>query len=145
MVNVEFIKSMQIGKLMRFFQISIYSIFQLQHHKLFLSMLTDIVTKSFHNLKLQRNMNILKENYSSKDSYNLKLQIIMSRFILEKNQMLTNIVTKSLLNLYIFQFPLVWVGPKLKKFNYVLITIIIVTKFTVERLHEMYQCAYLYN
>ena len=29
--------------------------------------------------------------------------------------------------------------------NYVLITIIIVTKFTVERLHEMYQCAYLYN
>ena len=103
-------------------------------------MLTDIVTKSFHNIKLQRDM-----NYSSIDSYNLKLQIIMSRFILEKNQMLTNIVTKSLLNLYIFQFPLVWVGPKLKKFNYVLITIIIVTKFTVERLHEMYQCAYLYN
>ena len=35
--------------------------------------------------------------------------------------------------------------PMPPKFNYVLITIIIVTKFTVERLHEMYQCAYLYN
>jgi hypothetical protein len=32
-------------------------------------MLTDIVTKSFHNLKLQRDMNILQENDSSIDSY----------------------------------------------------------------------------
>jgi hypothetical protein len=62
-------------------------------------MLTDIVTKSFHNLKLQREMNILQENYSSIDSYNLKLQSIMIRFILEKNHMLTDIVTKSYLNL----------------------------------------------
>ena len=68
MVNVEFIKSMQIGKLMRFFQISIYSIFQLQHHKLFLSMLTDIVTKSFHNLKLQRDMNRYSKVASTNES-----------------------------------------------------------------------------
>jgi hypothetical protein len=31
-------------------------------------MITDIVTKSFHNLKLERDMNILQENYSSLDS-----------------------------------------------------------------------------
>ena len=36
-------------------------------------MLTDTVTKSFHNLKLQRNMNILQENYSAIDRYNLEL------------------------------------------------------------------------
>ena len=48
-------------------------------------MLTDIVTKSFLNLKLQGDMNIMEENYSSIDSYNLKLQ----------NHMLTDIVTKS--------------------------------------------------
>ena len=47
-------------------------------------MLTDIVTKSFLNLKLQGDMNVMEENYSSIDSYNLKLQSIMSRFILEK-------------------------------------------------------------
>ena len=35
-------------------------------------MLTDIVTKNFHNLKLQRDMNILQENYPSIDSCNEK-------------------------------------------------------------------------
>ena len=62
-------------------------------------MLADIVTKNFHNFKLQRDMNILQENYSSLDSYNLKLQSIMSRFILEKNHMLTDIVTNFFVNL----------------------------------------------
>ena len=71
-------------------------------------------------------------NYSSIDSYNLKLQGIMSRFILEKNHTLTDIVTKFFVNvklqrdMNIFQCQLVWT------------TIIIVTKFTVERLHELY-------
>ena len=61
----------------------------------------------------QNNLNV---NYSSIDSYNLKLQSIMSRFILEKNHMLTDIVTKSFLNLKlqrdmnIFQCPLQWFG-----------------------------------
>ena len=57
-------------------------------------MLTDIVAKSFHNIKLQRDM-----NYSSIDSYNLKLQSIISRFILEKNHMFTDIVAKFFVNL----------------------------------------------
>ena len=43
---------------------SVFSSFNITNF-FFLSMLTDIVTKSFHNLKLQRDMNILQENYSS--------------------------------------------------------------------------------
>ena len=51
-------------------------------------------------MKLQREMNILRENYSSIDSYNLKLQSTMSRFILEKNHILIVILTKSLRHEY---------------------------------------------